>query len=248
MSERRLPWRLIGWSVALVLLALPLLGLMYSHYASERWPIRSLEVRAPYQHVTEQALRAAVMPHIHGGFFATHLAPVQKSVEALPWVASAEVRKRWPDTLVIRVSEREPFAHWNGQQLVDRRGAAFSVPDADKLTGLPHLSGPEANLSEVVTFFVRVQRELAAVGLHVDGVHLDDRGGWNVDLAGGANLAIGRNTPDARLARFIAVYPQLAETHSQSFAYADLRYTNGFAVRWSEPATSAGKGRGVSST
>lgn len=244
----RLPVRLLGWGVALALVALPLVGLMQGWFASSRWPIRTLTVQAEYRHVSADAIRKAVLPHIRQGFFATDLGEVRRAVDALPWVASASARKRWPDTLVIQVYERHPFAHWNSARLIDRHGKLFDVPDADKVGGLPHLSGPKGRLGEVVNFYAHVQRALSAVGLHVTGAHLDSRGGWSLDLNDGARLVIGRTDPDRRLARFIRVYPELAGTHPQHFAYADLRYTNGFAVRWPEPAKADDASGGASRT
>lgn len=244
----RFPVRLIGWGVALALVALPLVGLMQGWFAASSWPIRKLTVQAEYRHVSAAQIRAVVMPHIHEGFFATDLDQVRSAIDALPWVASASARKRWPDTLLIQVHERHPFAHWNSDQLIDRHGKVFSVPGADAVHGLPHLSGPKGRLGEVVNFYAHVQRALSKVGLHVNGAHLDSRGGWSLDLAGGAHLVIGRDDPDQRLARFIRVYPQLAGTHPQHFAYADLRYTNGFAVRWPEPAAAVDASGGASRT
>jgi hypothetical protein len=72
-----------------------------------------------------------VRPRLGKGFFALDLDAVQKAVAALPWVESVEARKRWPDTLVLRIYERQPFARWNEKQLVSRQGALFSVADAD---------------------------------------------------------------------------------------------------------------------
>lgn len=248
MSTQRLPLRLIGWSVAVLLLALPVVGLLQGWFASDRWPIRTLEVQAPYRHVSAQAIRMAVMPQVHEGFFATDLGRVQDALKALPWVATASARKRWPDTLVIQVRERKPYAHWNHGELVDHEGHAFAVPDADQTTGLPHLAGPEQRLADVVAFYTKVRGPLAAVGLRVEGVRLDDRGGWSMRFADGARLVVGRKDPDARLQRFLSVYPNMAATHSRHFAYADLRYTNGFAVRWPDAPTPADPGQGASRT
>ncbi len=244
----RPPIRLIAWAVALTLIALPLVGLMRGWFASASWPIRTLEVQAEYRHVSADEIRAAVLPHIHKGFFATHLDTVQNAVDALPWVASAEARKRWPDTLVIQVHERHPFAHWNRGKLIDHRGKVFAVPGADQVRGLPHLSGPKGRLDDVLAFYHQVNERLAGVGLHARGVHLDSRGGWSLDLADGARLVIGRTEPTRRLTRFVRVYPQLAGTHKQPFLYADLRYTNGFAVRWPSPATTSAAAGGASRT
>ncbi len=244
----RLPIRLIAWAIALALIALPLVGLMQGWFASSSWPIRKLTVQAEYKHVGAGAIRAAVLPHVRKGFFATDLGEVRHAIDALPWVASASARKRWPDTLVIQVHERHPFAHWNKGALIDHHGKLFRVPGADRVRGLPHLSGPAGRLEDVVNFYVRVHRALAAVDLRVTGAHLDRRGGWSLDLAGGARLVIGRDEPDRRLDRFIRVYPELAGTHPRHFVYADLRYTNGFAVRWPQPATTTGASGGASAT
>ncbi len=244
----RVPVRLIGWLVALALLALPVVGLLQGWFASESWPIRTLTVEADYDHVSADAIRAAVVPHIRKGFFATRLDNVRESLDALPWVSSASARKRWPDTLLITVRERHPFAHWNADELIDRHGRRFRVPAAAAVKGLPHLSGPKGHMQEVVRFYTHVRDRLGKVGLGVVGAHLDNRGGWRLDLAGGAHLVIGREQPDQRLARFISVYPELAGTHEEPFLYADLRYTNGFAVRWPEPATAASAPAGASRT
>lgn len=243
-----MPVRLIGWIVALLLVALPVLGLLQGWFASSSWPIRTLTVHAEYDHVGAREIRATVLPYIGKGFFATRLDQVQDALDALPWVATAEARKRWPDTLVITVRERQPFAHWNADKLVDRRGQLFTVPGAAQVAGLPHLSGPQGRLADVVHFYMDVSRKLAAVGLQVTGTHLDSRGGWSLDLADGARLVIGRADPAQRLARFIRVYPELAGTHQQHFAYADLRYTNGFAVRWPPPVATTGTAAGASRT
>lgn len=228
----RVSVRLIGWLVAIVLLALPVVGLFRGWFATSSWPVRTLSVSADYDHVSAARIRATVLPYIHKGFFATRLGVVRGALDQLPWVASASVRKRWPDTLVITVHERHPFARWNADALIDRHGQIFHVPQVAVVTGVPRLSGPEKRVHEVVAFYVQARRRLAAIGLEVTGAHLNRRGGWSLDLAGNTRLVVGRDRPNRRLARFISVYPQLAETHKESFEYADLRYTDGFAVRW----------------
>ena len=56
-------------------------------------------------------------------------------------------------------------------------------------------------------------------------------------MASGAQIVIGdRDQAGRRLRRFLDVYPQMMSGHDDGFVHADLRYTNGFAVRWPEPA------------
>jgi cell division protein FtsQ len=163
-------------------------------------------------------------------------------VAALPWVESVEARKRWPDTLILRIYERQPFARWNGTRLISRQGVLFDGgPAASASTAsLPDLRGPDAQLPEVVGFYAEVLKAVAGTPLKIGGVALSERGSWSLDTASGAQVVLGdRQQAGKRLRRFLDVYPQVVAGHTEAFAYADLRYTNGFAVRWPPAAAPA---------
>ncbi len=229
--------RLLAWSLALALVALPIVGVLRGWFAVNRWPVTQLTVQAEFKHVSAAAIRAAVVPRLNKGFFALNLDAVQKSVAALPWVESVEVRKRWPGTLLLTVQERKPFAVWNGKQLISRQGKLFDAPLSDVHHVLPDLHGPDSRLAEVASFYAETHKAFARNKLQITGVALTERGSWSVTTAGGARIVIGdRDQANNRLRRFLDVYPQLMAGHADGFAYADLRYTNGFAVRWPQAA------------
>lgn len=234
--SNRLPLKISAWAIALTLVALPIIGVLNGWIAVDRWPVRYVQVQAPFAHVSAEQIRAASASQLGKGFFALHLEDVRKSVDALPWVASVEARKHWPDTLVLEVRERQPFARWGNSQLIDRNGEIFSVPGGNDLQGLPQLDGPQTALADVVAFYKQAQQTLAGTGLILAGVRQDARGSWTLNLAGGGAILLGHTDVQARLQRFLGVYPQLSPNHSIGFEHVDLRYTNGFAVQWTEPA------------
>jgi cell division protein FtsQ len=122
--------------------------------------------------------------------------------------------------------------------MIGRDGAVFSAPGAESIQGLPHLAGPDSALDEVIDFYNRSTRLFSGTGLGVTGVTLSERGGWTLVLASGAEVEIGRERTRERLQRFIDVLPRLMAGHS-GFERADLRYANGFALRWQEAAPAA---------
>src|SRR5471032_3559501 len=97
--------KLLAWMIALVLVALPVVGVLNGWFAVDRWPVRYLQVEAEYNHVSAEQIRAAAATHLGTGFFALKLEEVRAAVAALPWVESVEARKRWPETLELRVRE-----------------------------------------------------------------------------------------------------------------------------------------------
>lgn len=227
--------RLLAWAIALTLVALPVVGLLNGWYAADRWPVRQLELQAEFANVSAEQIRTAAAPAIGVGFFAVDLAGVQKSVAQLPWVEKVEARKRWPDTLVLRVYEQRPYAHWGSDRLINRDGQLFQVPGASEIQGLPRLDGPDERIGDVIAFHGAVLAEAGGSGLHVSGVSLSARGSWTVHLDSGASIIVGNEHVQERLRRFVQLYPRVAASGRGAFEYVDLRYSNGFAMKWPGP-------------
>lgn len=230
-----LPMKWLAWGIALTLVALPIIGVLNGWFASGRWPVRKIELRAEYAHVSAEQIRATVENHLSRGFFAVQLGDVQKAVGQLPWVERVEARKQWPDTLRLTVYERQPFARWGEKRLISRSGELFEVPGAEAIQGLPQLAGPDERLADVIAFHADCMREFSGSGLSVRAVELSARGSWRLTLASGALIEIGRVDARQRLKRFLDVWPKLAAGNNGPPVYVDLRYENGFAMRWGLP-------------
>jgi cell division protein FtsQ len=71
----------------------------------------------------------------------------KEQLETLPWVRSAVVERRLPDTLYVRLVERKPLALWQhgGKiELIDREGAVIPVTRLERFAKLPLVVGPTA--------------------------------------------------------------------------------------------------------
>lgn len=224
--------RLVAWLLALALVALPVVALLNGWWGSERWPLSRLRVSGTFERVEPAQLQAALAPHARRGFFAVDLVAARRSLETLPWVERAEVRKRWPDVLDVRVTEHRPIARWGSERLLSDRGRLFPARGGAVPAGLPRLSGPDARVPEVVALYNESRALFATLGVQVRSVALDARGSWTLELDNGADVVIGRTDARARLARFARLMPQLLDRRMQPLARADLRYTNGFALVW----------------
>lgn len=228
--------RFAAWIIAVTLVALPVVGVLQGWFASDRWPVRELQVHATFRHVSAAQVRTAVAPALGAGFFAIDLAKVRDAIAALPWVSQVEVNKHWPDALDITVTEIDPIAHWGGDALLGRDGRIFKVPDAGVVNGLPQFNAPDDRVADVMAFYRTAQVDFAPYNLRVTGVELSARGSWSLVLSNDGRVTVGDKQPDRRLARFVAALPILMRGRSDGFVYADLRYSNGFALRWPDPA------------
>jgi cell division protein FtsQ len=79
--------------------------------------------------------------------FAADIHDARQQLMSLEWIADAEVRRQYPDTITITVAEKVPFALWetsNGTWLVERSGRRIGLFDPKAFPALPVLVGEGA--------------------------------------------------------------------------------------------------------
>jgi len=198
---------------------------------SERFPVREIDVvGTPLQKTSKSEIEAAVQARLRGNFFATSPDDLRSALEQLPWVRSASVRRIWPDTFEVQLEEHVALARWGSDALVNIYGEKFSGRTAQ---ALPQLSGPEGMESEVTKRYINFSKIVAPLGAPLERVALTARLAWQLRLANGLNIMLGRDADAAerRLQRFVEVFDSTAKIANKKNEYVDLRYPNGFALR-----------------
>jgi cell division protein FtsQ len=195
-------------------------------------PIKRVEVQGSFTYVDAQLVRDAVAPYMNGNFLTVDVHRVQKAVEGLPWVRWAEVRRSWPDAVHVSVTEQVAVAKWDEDSLVNDAGEVFRPPRASYPTGLPSLHGPEGSEKAVVMAFADMSAMVAPLSLHITRINLDERRAWSLYLDNGMQLVLGRGDGYGRLLKFVRFYRRALRDQAEQVERVDLRYSNGFAVRW----------------
>jgi len=198
-------------------------------------PLRVVHIEGELRHLRRQSLERAVAAYASGSFFSVDLEAVRRAASGLAWVEQVQVRRVWPDGLHMRVVEQRPLARWGRDSLVNLRGQVFTPEDGSLPLALPGLSGPDGSAPRVSAAFRSMRTSLEPLGLQVRSVHLNDRGDWQVELADSVVLRLGTRDLAVRLGRFVRLYSRLLAGAQSQPEEVDLRYTNGFTVRWKGP-------------
>lgn len=245
-SGRPAPWwqglrlrrtlRLLFWGGVLVVSAGAIAAGVDRAMQPDTLPIRSVLIEGELRHIDRGELEEVLAPHVTGGFFSVDIGAVERAAMELPWVYGISVRRQWPDTLIVGVTEQVPVARWGDSGLVNRFGDVFEPSPQTLPQGLPELAGGAGRQRTLMRRYLSVQARLADVGLEVTGVREDARQAWRIELADGARILMGRDTGADHLERLLRVYPRVAAHRDEAIRTMDLRYTNGIAVAWDEPA------------
>jgi len=147
---------------------------------------------------------------------------------------------RGPGEIVLRaqprarvvVVEQVAAARWNDTGLLNARGELFLRNARYVPPELPLLEGPDGSEGVVAQLYLDAQGRLLEAGVRLTGVRLDERGAWQLELANGVKVRLGRLAVTDRLDRFIRLASTLVAKRGMEIGYVDMRYTNGFSVGW----------------
>ena len=202
--------------------------------AQERWPIRWIEIDGPFERVSAEQVRAKLAPLVSGSFFTVNTNAMREIASAMPWVASVSVQKAWPDTVQVTIHEHTPVVHWVDDLLLDANGEPFSVPSANDIQGLPWLESPQSQRELVFQNWKKFDDKLGRIGQQVERLTLDARGSWSARLSGGTEVKFGKGDIFQNLDMLVSTWAGLMQDQPLPPVSIDLRYTNGFAVLWSQ--------------
>ncbi|RLK46854.1 cell division protein FtsQ [Alkalispirillum mobile] len=238
----------LGWAAGAAALLLALAGgsAALEQLRSGDWfPLQTVRLDSAVQYLDPADLEEALDPFLDRGMFGLDVTGMRRAAEQLPWVASASVRRVWPDTVELSIREQAPLARWGDSALINRQAEVFR-PHPDSFPGdLPRLVGVSGHEEELVAGYRQLARRFASVGFELAVLERDARGAWRAELLPegddegerSVHLEMGRDQLEARVARFLEAWPLIAREQSRELASADLRYPNGFALGWRDADT-----------
>lgn len=226
----------------LLLAALALLGTgLWVWVQRQAGDVVTLTVQGRLRYVAPGDVQVVVKPFLQAGFFELDIRAMHAAVQELPWVERAQVQRRWPNGVVVRIRERQPVARWGERSLMTLRAEVFTPAFGSLPPGLPLLEGPPNTERVLLESLLHFNDVMGSAGLKVASIAIDPRGAWNVALDNGLALRLGRTQIEERLRRFNDIAVPTLGDRLENVAVVDLRYGNGFAVRWREqtspPAT-----------
>ena len=212
------------------------------------FPLHEIQVTHALQEVRQSDVEQSLSDVLRGNFFTVDIEALRRAVEQLPWVRRAEVWRKWPSRIEVRIEEHRAAAHWGDgpEQLVNTYGELFSAALSQDQQ-LPRLSGPVGSSSEVLRRYEEFAQVLKPTGRLPAQMALSPRLAWLLKLEDGMLVELGREQAKApirmRLQRFVDYYPTLSNTRQGRPMAVDMRYPNGFALRFPASAAQEVKGK-----
>lgn len=161
-------------------------------------PITNINVQGDLTYISQQAVQQRIAPYVAASFFTVDLEGMRTELEQMPWIAHAEVRRVWPDQVVIRLEEQLPVARWGDEALLNNQGQAFTPRELANYEHLPQLFGPQRAQQQVMQQYQVLSQMLRPMGFSIARLELRERGSWFLTTGAGSagpgiELLLGRD-------------------------------------------------------
>ncbi|KGB27663.1 cell division protein [Candidatus Liberibacter solanacearum] len=155
---------------------------------------------------------------------------IQKNLLALPWIAHAEIHRLYPDTIEIRLIERDPYAIWqdnNNLSLIDKNGNVIVAVKNTKFMHLPILIGKNAN-KEIKSF----EKLLAFSGIaqFVKAYNWVSERRWNLHLYNGITIKLPEEGLNIALSNLLELQDKY-KILDRDISVIDMRLPDRMAIR-----------------
>lgn len=197
-------------------------------------PFAHVKLEGELVNLSKTLFMQKIITGVDKGYFALDLRTLKQTLEKEPWVYDVDLRRAWPDTLIVRVEEQVPIAFWGEGGYLNKYGEQFELRGERVPQQLPHLAGTPGREKQLIKDFLAYDEVLASVDLRLVQLSEDARLDQRLLLADGTVIALGRDRRQERVTRFSEIYGKQLGDVAANIHSLDLRYNHGFSVRWKE--------------
>lgn len=155
----------------------------------------------------------------------------RERVLTLPWIASAEVERRLPDQIHLRLEERIPLALWQHDgrlQVIDQRGQPIADARPGRYIDLPLIVG-EGAAAQARPLVALLEREPDMARRVVASIWVSQRR-WNLQLEGGIDVRLPEQGAEEAWSR-LAQLEREQGLLERDVAMVDLRLPDRLVLR-----------------
>ena len=96
-------------------------------YDSINQPITSINIEGDLKRISKKGIEAVVLELKNQGFLTVNQSKYKGKLEAIDWVKSVKINKKWPNTIDLIVEEDDVIGLWNERLLMNSAEVFHSI-------------------------------------------------------------------------------------------------------------------------
>jgi len=197
-------------------------------------PIDRVVVNGDFYHLKEKEVINLIDQKVKDGFLSLNLSGLNKYLESEPWIRNATIRRSWPSTIIVDITEEKPIARWGEKQVLNNVGDYLEITDKQSIKNLPTFTSEFGKSKEMIKSYQLMSEIFGPTGLKVQEIRRDVVGSWLITTSSGIQINLGRDQLVQKLRRFQVVWSAQLTSQVEKIKTIDMRYPNGISVAWNQ--------------
>ena len=192
--------------------------------------IAVVRIEGSLAYISESEIQNSLRPFTSESMVTVDLDKIRQTLLEYAWIHQVNIRREWPETIVVDIEEQRAIARWNDRALVNQQGQIFTPEDGGEQLHLPLLLGPLDAEFVVMEQYQKFSQLLYPFGLKLTSLTMNERHAWQFELDNGVQITIGKNQVMEKMRRFTGFLEDGFLARLDEVQSIDLRYNNGLAV------------------
>lgn len=189
------------------------------------------QLNGELERVSSETVQKIVQPYIGESFWRVDLEKLHADLLRLEWVYKAEVKRRWPNKVIMTIEEQKPVARWGEDGLLNQSGDIFYPHDIAPFKDWVALEGNPLQSRQLLHDLVTFQATFKSLNWTIDALKQQPDGSWSIHFLSGVTVLLDSEDWQAKLSRFTRALPKTKQALRKFAQVFDLRYSNGFVIK-----------------
>ena len=173
------------------------------------------------------------LTHVEQGesIFALRLDEIYSRVVTLPWIKTVSLKRAWPDTLTMTLTEHTPLALWQHKgkiSVLDENGHTIETENLESFTELPILTGSDA--PKHAPELIALLKSQPTIAENLDSAVRIGGRRWDLNMKNGLKIKLPEEDTPYALAR-IAEAEKDFLIFSKEILSLDVRFSDRMIIK-----------------
>lgn len=214
-------------------IALVLLVIVWLIYAPDK-VLQDYKLKTPLKQLKVEQIDKILKPYMGSSFWRLDIEKVHRDLVRIDWVYQAQVVRKWPSYLEVKILEQIPVARWGDSALLNQNGDIFYPYNIKEFVQYVKLDGEDIQAKKMLKKLDLFQIQFQKLGWLIKQIDKRVDEGWLVTFVSNKKIIIGNQNWFQQINRFIYTYPRVKKEVTKQAQVYDLRYSNGFVIRFSQ--------------
>ena len=153
-----------------------------------------------------------------------------QALKSYPGIKEIKVQKKWPNQLVVELTEYQAQAYWGSQKEVLLSDGEIIAPKYFSAKfPLPTFLGDQQDAKVIKQNYKTLQQIAQKYGFSIANIAYQGNQ-WQVVLSINVEISLGSENIENKLNQLLENYKNIKVPKKQKLATVDMRYQSGFAV------------------